>query len=100
MMVHAVYFWLKDELTDQQRRTFEEHLNALTKIPHVKHGHVGRPAGTERRDVVDHSFSLALVLEFDDVDAHDAYQEHPTHHRFTYECKTFWRKLMVYDSAN
>jgi hypothetical protein len=99
MMVHAVYFWLKDELTDQQRRTFEEHLNALTKIPHVKHGHVGRPASTEQRDVVDHSFSFALVLEFEDVDAHDAYQEHPIHHRFTYECKTHWRKLMIYDSA-
>ena len=99
-MVHAVYFWLKDELSDQQRRRFEEQLNALTTIPHVMRGHVGRPAGTEARDIGDHGFSFALVLEFPDVDAHDAYQEHPTHHRFTYECKTFWWKLVVYDSAS
>jgi hypothetical protein len=98
-MTHAVYFWLKDELTDQQRHRFEEHLNQLTAIPHVTRGHVGRPARTEPRDCVDHTFTFALVLEFADVDAHDAYQEHPTHHRFTYECKTLWRKLMIYDSA-
>jgi hypothetical protein len=99
MFVHAVYFWLKDGLTDQDRNTFVRGVNALTTIETVLHGHVGTPADTNR-PIIERSYSYALVLFFADKAAHDAYQAHPVHDRFREQCATLWRKVLIYDSVS
>ena len=98
MFVHAVYFWLKEGLSDQDRDAFVRGVEALTRIETVEHGHVGVPAATNR-PIIERSYSYALVLFFRDEAAHDAYQTHPVHDRFREECATFWRKVVIYDSV-
>ena len=98
MFVHAVYFWLRDDLSVEDRATFETLLRELPSIEHVTHGYIGVPADTSR-EIVDRSYSFAEILIFEDRAAHDAYQVHPTHRRFAERCSTFWRRIAIYDSV-
>jgi hypothetical protein len=98
VFVHAVYFWLRDGLSDHDRDTFVRGVSSLTTIESVQHGHVGVPAETNR-SIIERSYSYGLVLFFPDRAAHDVYQTHPVHDRFREQCSTFWRKVLIYDSV-
>jgi hypothetical protein len=97
MFVHAVYFWLRDDLTAAERLAFIEGVRSLRTIDTVQHGYVGVPAATDRA-VIERGYSHALVLVFADQRAHDAYQTHPVHDRFRDTCSTLWRKVLIYDT--
>ena len=97
MLVHAVYFWLKPETSAADIRLFREKVEALLKIPTVSHGWVGKPAATAR-PVIDSSYSFALVVVFQDMAAHDAYQVHPVHDDFRDSTSRLWNLVKVYDS--
>jgi hypothetical protein len=96
MHIHNVYFWLKDNLDDQALAGFEQGLNALTNDRAAKSGYFGKPAVIDR-DVVDRSYSYGLVLVFDDLAAHDAYQTGAVHLRFLADHSLKWKKVIVYD---
>lgn len=98
MFVHAVYFWLKDELTDEAKGEFLKGLDSLAAIETVHQGYIGIPAPTAR-EIIDRSYSYALTLVFSDQAAHDAYQSHPTHDRFRDNCSQFWKRVQIYDSV-
>ena len=97
--VHAVYFWLKQDLTHEEQVTFLRGLESLVGIDTVQQGFIGQPAPT-RREIIDSTYSYALVLVFKDKAAHDAYQEHEVHDRFRDECGTFWSAVKIYDSVS
>lgn len=97
MLVHAVYFWLKSDITDDDIKRFETKANALLKIPSVKNGWVGKPSSTDR-PVIDRSYSFALVVVFDDMAGHDIYQDHPIHDDFRDSCSMLWTAVKIYDS--
>lgn len=97
MFVHAVYFWLKEDLGEKEKQVFVERLNALATIESVRHCYIGQPAET-RREIIDHTYSYALVVVFDDVAAHDAYQVDPIHDQFRDTCAGFWDRIRIYDS--
>jgi hypothetical protein len=97
MFVHAVYFWLREDLSEQERATFVELVHSLATIEDVHQGYIGQPAGTNR-PVINRSYSWAEILVFKDRAAHDRYQMHPTHKRFVERCGTFWTKVLIYDS--
>lgn len=97
-MIHTVFFWLKDGLSDEQRASFESELAKLPAIETVASGVIGRPAPTSERPVTDHSFSFHLSLSFDSIAEHDAYQIHPDHDVFVEKCKDLWDRVVVYDS--
>ena len=97
MFTHSVYFWLKPDLPDASRARFIDGVRSLLAIDAVQSGHIGVPAAT-RRAVVDHTYSLALLLTFADPDAHDRYQAHPVHGRFRDECSVYWNSVVIYDS--
>ena len=97
MFVHAVYFWLRDDLTAAETMAFVEGVHSLRTIGVVQHGYVGVPATTDRA-VIERSYSYALVVVFANKGAHDAYQTHPVHDRFRDTCSTFWRKVLIYDT--
>ena len=96
MFVHCVYFWLRDDLSEEERRRFVEGVNSLTTIDSVRHGFVGTPASTDR-PIIDRSYSYALVVAFDDEEGHDRYQDHPVHDAFRDNCATFWSQVKIYD---
>ena len=97
MFVHSVYFWLRPDLTPDEKATFERLAKALTSIDVVRHGFLGRPASTDR-PIIERGYSYSLTLVFDDLAAHDAYQVHPTHDEFVEACRTFWSKIIIYDA--
>jgi len=97
VFVHSVYFWLKDELTWEQRARFWQGVNSLARISTVRHAYVGRPAQTDR-PVIDSSYTCALILAFDDQAGHDIYQTDPVHDRFRDECSPIWSRVLIYDA--
>ncbi len=98
MLVHSVYFWLKPELTDEQRDKFWELVSSLSKIESARQCYIGTPASTDRQ-IIDSSYSCALIIVFDDLAGHDAYQVDPIHDTFRDECSSCWSKVLIYDAV-
>lgn len=98
MLVHAVYFWLKADLTEAQRAEFQRGVDSLADIKSVEKVYIGRPAATAKRPVIDDSYSVALVVLCRDVAAQDAYQVDPRHLAFVEKFKTYWTRVQIYDS--
>jgi len=98
MLYHCVYFWLKPELTPEQRADFRRGVESLKGIKAVSKVSVGVPAGTTRRPVIDASYDFALIVECQDVAAEAAYQVDPLHLAFVEKYRTFWTRVQIYDS--
>lgn len=98
MLVHTVYFWLKPELTAQQRADFRKGVESLAGIKAVDRIYVGTPAATTKRPIIDDSYAVALTVLCKDLAAHDAYQVDPIHLKFIENFKTFWSKVQIYDA--
>lgn len=99
MLAHHVFFWLKNPASKTDRDKLIAGLKTLEKIETVKSLHIGLPADTEKRDVVDNSYSVAEVIFFDGVEGQNTYQSHPIHVKFVEECSHLWEKVLVYDSV-
>ena len=98
MLVHTVYFWLKPEITAAQRAEFVRLVHKLGEIKSVEKIYVGQPAKTEKRAIIDDSYSVALTVLCKDIAAHDAYQVDPIHLKFIADCKAFWNRVQIYDA--
>lgn len=98
MLVHSVYFWLKPELTSAQRAAFRQGVESLSGIKAVEAVYVGTPAATEKRPVIDDTYSFALTVLCKDVAAQNAYQVDPLHLAFLNTFKTFWSRVVIYDA--
>lgn len=97
MLSHIVVFWLKEDLTDAQRSEFRQGLESLKAIESVQGVHIGVPAKTGDRPVIDRSYSVALTVLFNSIQDHDAYQVHPLHQGFLRQFGTFWLRVLIYD---
>lgn len=98
MHIHNVYFWLKSGLNADEKTEFEAGLKSLCSESNTRSGYFGKPAATAHRDVVDGSYSYSLVLLFDDLAAHDRYQNESTvHDKFIEENLPKWERVVVYD---
>jgi hypothetical protein len=97
--VHSVFFWLRPDLTAEQRDAFVQGLQELRGIETVQHGWIGVPAPTDR-PIIDRSYSYALTVVFADEAAHEAYQVHPDHDRFREQFgEGYWTRVQIYDSV-
>jgi hypothetical protein len=96
-VVHHVFFWLKNPGSREDLARLLTGLRTLGGIETVKAIHIGVPAETERRGVVDASYSASEILFFDDVAGQNAYQAHPIHKKFVADCEHLWEKVVVYD---
>ena len=99
-LIHHVFFWLKEPKNEAHKTQLIKALNDLLKVESIKMSHIGFPAGTESRDVVDHSYSVSYLTMFDDQEGQDAYQVHPLHVKFVEENSHLWSKVIVYDSVD
>ena len=97
-LLHHVFFWLKNPESKEDLAKLIVGVKALAAIETVRSIHVGVPASTEKRDVVDNSYHVSELLGFDDVAGQDAYQEHPLHQKFIDEHQHLWSKVVVYDA--
>ena len=99
MFVHHVFFWMKEGITPEDFKTFENGVTTLPKIELVKSGDVGKPAGTNR-PIIERSYSYSLLLVFENKTAHDEYQIHPVHLKFIENCSMLWNRVLIYDSES
>jgi hypothetical protein len=97
-LVHHVFFWLKNPQSKEDLARLLEGLRTLTKIETVRGAHFGVPASTEKRDVVDNSFSASEMLFFDDLAGQKTYQDHAIHKQFVADCSHLWERVVVYDA--
>jgi stress responsive alpha/beta barrel protein len=97
MLVHHVFFWLKNPRSADDRQQLIEGLLTLKGIQGIKELLIGVPASTEKRDVVDNSYDVSELMYFDDVKGQAIYQEHPIHKAFVEKYSHIWQKVVVYD---
>jgi hypothetical protein len=97
-LVHHVFFWLKNPSSKEDLAKLLAGLRTLEKIESVRGIHIGVPASTEKRAVVDSSFNASEILFFDDVEGQNIYQEHPIHKQFVADCSHLWERVVVYDA--
>lgn len=99
MLIHSVFFYLREDLSAAQRAEFlHEGLEPLGKLG-MEGFYVGTPAPVTRRPLVDSSYTFAMTCMFKDVASHDAYQAHPVHQAFVSRFKTCWVRVQIYDAA-
>jgi hypothetical protein len=99
-LAHHVFFWLKNRDSKEDLKELIDGLKTLEKIESVRKIHIGVPASTEKRPIVDSSYSASELIFFDDVAGQDLYQVHPIHKKFVEGCSHLWEKVIVYDSVD
>ncbi len=97
-LTHHVFFWLKNPGSKDDLNKLVEGLRTLSKIETIRKLHIGVPASTELRPVVDASYSVSELMFFDDLEGQNVYQDHPIHQKFIEDCSHLWEKVLVYDS--
>ena len=90
MLVHTVFFWLNKDLDGPQQTEFRIALETLKGIEAAEAVHIGIPAPTPERPVIDNSYDFCLMLK--DMATHDAYQVDPLHTAFIEGNKRSGRK--------
>lgn len=96
-IVHHVFFWMKNPDSKADIDQLVAGVKTLSKIKAIKALHVGVVAGTEKRDVVDHSWGVSELMYFEDLAAQKSYQDDPIHLEFIKNCSHLWEKVVVYD---
>lgn len=95
---HSVYFWLKDGINQEEEKDFLNFFEILKKISGVESCHIGKPAATNPRPVVDNSFSYHIMLTFANMEAITKYETHPDHLAGIDQYSKYWQKVEVKDT--
>lgn len=96
-LVHHVFFWLKNSGSQADRLAVIEGLGTLRAIPEIRQLHIGTPARTLKREVIDDSWDVSEIMIFDNARDQDAYQVHPIHEAFIEKYGHLWDRVVVYD---
>src|SRR6056297_983200 len=99
-LIHHVFFWLKEPDNKAHRKQLEKALEDLIKVETIKVSHIGVPAETEERGVVENSYTYSYMVMFDSLEDQNIYQKHPLHLKFIEENEHLWEKVVVYDSVD
>jgi len=94
--IHSVYFWFKGEVTFEQLEVFYQDTEKLREIEVVKAMYTGKAAATDR-PIVERSYDFAVIVHFEDLAAHDAYQKDPIHLALLEKHASLWERIMITD---
>lgn len=97
-ILHYVLFWLREDLTEQEVKGFEDFFKELSKIPGLKSLSYGKPAAANPRPVVDNTFSYNLVVIVDSLKELGVYENHPIHLEAIKNYSHLWTKVVVHDT--
>lgn len=98
IVVHQVYFWLNNKA---ELPKLIEGLNVLVPITSICDIHIGIPAATEERDVIESSYDVSLLVTFNNIADHDHYQVDPLHDIFREDyAGPLCKRVMVLDSVD
>jgi hypothetical protein len=98
MIVHDVYFTLRDNSPAAEQALLDACRKYLTDHPGVLSFACGRRAKDHIRPVNDLEFDVSLHITFADKAAHDRYQAHARHVQFVAEQKPNWKQSRVFDT--
>lgn len=96
-IIHHVFFWLKNPDSKEDAAKLIAGLQGLRQIKQIRKLHIGVPASTEKRDVVDNSYQVSELMFFDNLADQKSYQDDPVHQQFIADCSHLWSKVVVYD---
>jgi len=98
-LAHQVYFWLKNPDSAEDRTELIQGIKTLRKIESVRKLTIGVVAATEKRSVIDDTWSVSELALFTDLAGEAAYQVHPIHLDFVKNYSHLWSKVVIYDSS-
>lgn len=98
-LAHQVYFWLKNPGSAEDRTELINGIKTLRKIESVKKLSIGVVAATEKRTVIDDTWSVSELAIFSDLAGEAAYQVHPIHLDFVKNYSHLWSKVVIYDAT-
>ncbi len=98
MLVHDVYFTLKDNSADAKQKLVDACKKYLTKHPGEVFFVAGPRAEELKREINDQDFDVSLHIVFKSKADHDKYQDAERHKEFIKENKDNWKKVRVFDS--
>jgi hypothetical protein len=98
MLVHNVFFTLKERTPENRQKLVEACKKHLTKHDGEVFFSCGPLCEDLKREVNDTAFDVALTIVFEDKAAHDKYQDHKRHLQFIKENKDLWTKVRVFDN--
>jgi hypothetical protein len=99
-LVHHVFFWLKNPDSKEDLEALIAGVKTLSQIETVRELRVGVVAQTDKREVVDQSWSVSELMSFSDLEGQAVYQTHPIHVEFVKNCSHLWQKVEVYDAMD
>jgi hypothetical protein len=98
MLQHTVYFYLNEDVTEDEMADFENGLEKLMSIEEVYKYEIGTPGPTPDRDVTDHEFGYSIFSWFKTMGDYEVYADHPIHIEFIEKYSGLWADVKVYDS--
>jgi hypothetical protein len=98
LIAHQVYFWLKNPGSAEDKAELIRGIKTLEKIETVRKISIGVVAATEKRPVIDDSWSVSEHVLFDNLEGQKVYQVHALHVAFAKDYGHLWSKVIVYDS--
>lgn len=99
MVIHNVYFTLKDNSPEARKKLVTACRKYLSKHPGTVFFGVGTVGNEFDRPVNVRDWDVALNLVFKDKAAHDKYQDDPEHKKFIDENKDNWKSVRVFDAV-
>jgi hypothetical protein len=99
MIVHDVYFTLKDSTPENKKKLVDACKKYLSKHPGTVNFAAGTLAEDLKRPVNDRDWDVGLHVVFQDKASHDKYQDAELHLQFIKENKESWKKVRVFDTA-
>jgi hypothetical protein len=99
LLVHNVYFSLKDNSAPAGARLLDACRKYLTSHPGIVFFSCGTLADELKRPVNDRDFDVALHVIFENQAFHDQYQVSAAHQQFIAENRDGWKKVRVFDSV-
>lgn len=100
VMIHHVFFWLKNPEKEEETLQLIDGLKALTEIEVLKKYHIGKPAKTEQRSVIDNTYTVSWYTEFANEAEEKIYQKHPIHLDFVKKYEHLFDRVVVYDTVD
>jgi hypothetical protein len=98
MLMHDVYFTLKESTPEAKKKLVEACKKYLTKHPGAVAFAAGVRADEFKRPINDQEFDVALHIVFKNKAAHDKYQDSTRHHQFIDEHKESFKQVRVFDA--
>ncbi len=98
MLVHNVYFSLKDNSAEAKKRMLDACKKYLTDHPGETYFAASTLVEDLKRPVNDRDFDIGLHVIFQNRAAHDQYQVSARHQQFIAENRESRQKVRVFDS--